>query len=56
VGDGAYPLVDLIGGEGLPASESVLPEDRIGPGGGGHAEEEVVDGGNASGAHDFQNK
>ena len=40
LGQGADPLINLIRGNGPPAPEFILPEDRVGIGGGGHAEEQ----------------
>ena len=44
LGQGADPLVDLIGGDGLPLAELVLPEDGAGIACRRNAAKQVVDG------------
>ena len=44
----ADPLVDLVGGDGLPLAKLVLPEDGAGVGGRGNAAKQVIDGGERS--------
>ena len=57
-GQSADALIDLIGGDGMPVPELVLPEDGARVGGRGDANKEVIDRGDLKkeSLHDLWNR